>query len=310
MTMKTNIISRRDWLVKIGMGAVLPLITGRLRGDAIGQTRAKDNSHCILSCNILLDLPEHKDKFRDWDAERWAICEKVIKSRNADIICLQEVGRKQNRDFLKAFPSYNAFGYDDPYVDGNPKRFQAIKNVILYSKDRYEQTSVGTYWLSKTPFIAGSRWPGDSLPRHVTWVRLKDRKSSREFRVLNTHWTLKQELRMLESQMIAEEARQYQPNFPQLLCGDFNSNKTSPEQKILHGAGWKDTYEAVHGTGDPGFTGHGFKVAEKTAAGEGSKIDFVFFRGNVKPVEAEIIRDNENGHYPSDHFFVSSKVEF
>ncbi len=269
-----------------------------------------ENFHCILSCNILLDLPEHSGTSVDWNAGRWKICERIIKSRNPDILCLQEVGRQQNLDFQKAFPGMDSFGYADPYVDTDPRRFQAIKNVILYSRDRYERTSAGTYWLSSTPHIAGTRLPGDALPRHVTWVRLKDRSSRQEFRVLNTHWTLKEVLRLEEAKIIAEETGQYQAHFPQLLCGDFNSFRTSREHGILRDAGWKDTYEAVHGTEEPGFTGHGFKVADKMAAGKGAKIDYIFFRGTVEPKEGEIIRDSENGIYPSDHYFVSSKVVF
>ena len=133
--------------------------------------------HRIMTCNILLDLPEHKGKPVDWKAHRRQVCETVIKSHKPDILCLQEVGRGQNEDFIKSFPGHASFGYADPYVDTNPPRFQSAKNVILYSKERYDMVSAGIYWFSTTPLIAGTRLPGETLPRHVAWVRLADRKS-------------------------------------------------------------------------------------------------------------------------------------
>jgi len=121
-----------------------------------------------MSCNILLDLPEHKGTALDWAAHRREACEDLIRAQRADVLCLQEVGRTQNDDFARAFPEFTPFGYDDPYVDRRPKRFQSIKNVILFSAERYDLLTGGAYWFSATPWLAGSRFPEEGLPRHVT----------------------------------------------------------------------------------------------------------------------------------------------
>jgi endonuclease/exonuclease/phosphatase family metal-dependent hydrolase len=189
-------------------------------------------------------------------------------------------------------------------VDKRPRRFQAIKNVILFSQDRYELVAGGTYWLSETPLVPGSHLTGEGLPRHVTWVRLKDRATGRQFRVLDTHLGLKQPLRQKQAEIIAAETQPYADDFPQLLCGDFNSTATSSEHRVLLDAGWRDTYAAVHVAATPGAT-----TAPATAPPPPHKIDFVFYRGSVKPLAAETFRNPDPARPASDHPFVSADVE-
>ena len=40
------------------------------------------------------------------------------------------------------------------------------------------------------------------------------------------------------------------------------------------------------------------------------KIDHVLYNKLLKPVAAEIIRDNRGGRYPSDHYFVSAEFVY
>lgn len=44
------------------------------------------------------------------------------------------------------------------------------------------------------------------------------------------------------------------------------------------------------------------RITEKNAR----RIDFIFVRGNLRPVSAEILRDKVDGLYPSDHYFLMS----
>lgn len=286
--------SRRSFLKTIGVAAALPFAARTIFAN--GDAKNPATSHRILTCNILLDLPEQTGTAEDWGAGRRDVCLDVIKARKPDILCMQEVGRGQYDDFVHAFPEMTAFGYVDPYTDKHPRRFQSAKNVIMYSTARYQQISAGQYWLSETPLIAGSRLKGEGLPRHVTWVRLKDRASQTEFRVICTHWTLTQPSRAIESRMLTTEAgAPYTPEFPQLLAGDLNSESDSPEHKLLVEAGWKDSYEMLH----KDFA---------AAIPKPRKIDFIYFHGAVTPLTSELFREQKNGIYPSDHPFVSADV--
>lgn len=278
---------------------------------------ATSASHRIVSANILLDLAEHKGTPLDWAAMRREACVDLLRAQRADILCLQEVGRPQNEDFARAFPTFSSFGYDDPYVDTRPGRFLSIKNVILFSTDRYELRTGGTYWLSETPCVPGSHLPDEGLPRHVNWVRLRDRATGKQFRVLNTHWGLKQPMRLPQAPVIAADTQQYADDFPQLLCGDFNSIASSEEQRILRDAGWTDTYAAVHGalhastsTTTPTTTAtDAFATTGTTTPAIPRKIDFVFSRGPLRPIAAQFPIDPADVKHPaSDHHFVSAEV--
>lgn len=250
------------------------------------------NVHRILTCNILLDLKEQKGKM-DWQTQRKKACIEIIRSFDPDIFCLQEVGHGQYEDFQREFPGMASHGFIGPVSDAHPKRFQQIRNVIFYSNSRYELVSCSEYVLSETPHLPRSRYDDENLGRHVNWVRLRDRKSGQEFRVLDTHLSLKSRTRIKETALIAAETSQYADDFPQIICGDFNSRLGSKEITNMLDARWHDSYHAPDSS--PRFR-------------ETEKIDFIFTRGAVKALAAQYIDDDLEGVRPSDHPFVGADL--
>jgi len=93
------------------------------------------------------------------------------------------------------------------------------------------------------------------------------------------------------------------------VTGDFNSGESSAVTYYLVGrtAGaplkLADTFRAVHPDAKDVVTYHGFRGARG-----GKKIDYVFVSPEVKILEAEILHDNRDGRYPTDHFPVTAKV--
>ncbi|SHF71917.1 Metal-dependent hydrolase, endonuclease/exonuclease/phosphatase family [Mariniphaga anaerophila] len=265
-------------------------------------------AHKILSCNIRVALPVDDAKGLGWDARK-KLCRRVIQRQNPDIICLQEVLKIQDADMREFFPGYVSFGFQGPDMDRFSEGYHGIaKNTILFSKRRYELVSEGCFWLSETPHIAGSMSWGTARARHANWVRLKDRRTQKEFRVVNIHLDhISEAAREAQMKMIVEESAQYQTDFPQILAGDFNTGFNSPVLQQAVGAGWNDSYSSVHGDSDPGFTYHAFKGEEYDGKNKG-RIDFILTRGKAKTLGAQVIRDNENGFFPSDHYFISADI--
>jgi endonuclease/exonuclease/phosphatase family metal-dependent hydrolase len=106
-----------------------------------------------------------------------------------------------------------------------------------------------------------------------------------------------------------EASRALPDSLPELLAGDFNAGADHPAIKAVKEGGWIDTYAAVHGAEDPGFTAHRFlgpEYAKQTKRPR--KIDWIFCREGTKTLAAEIIRDGRDGRFPSDHYFVSATV--
>jgi len=254
----------------------------------------------IMTCNVRC--------YGAWDEEnnwehRKDVCIQIMRSRDPDIICCQEVWHEQWRDMVPLLPDYRWFGTVDEPEGRNPV------NSVFYRTDRFELVSAGAYWLSETPHLCGSRSWDSRCTRLVSWLRLLDREKQVEFRVLNTHLDhVSQPAREGQARIIVEDASAYPDDYPQLLTGDMNSGAANPAIATLKGGGWCDTWEAVHGPGDPGGTWHGFRGPEG-ASGK-NKIDWVFARGRLAPLAAEIVRDSIDGRYPSDHYFLTADVEF
>jgi endonuclease/exonuclease/phosphatase family metal-dependent hydrolase len=303
-------LSRRNFVKGVGLAASAACLpTGTNAADFIPLKDKQAKTHKILGCNIRVALPEDDAAGRGWGTRK-DLCIKTIKAQKADIIGFQEVLRVQSEDLQKAMPEYFCFGFEGPEMDVNKETYNGIaKNLVMFSRKRYDLLSAGGYWLSETPEIGGSLSWNTARARHVNWVRLKDKDSGKEFRVLAIHLDHKeQEARKKQIGLMVRESAQYTKDFPQLLIGDFNVDATNPVYDILEKSDWSDTYKAVHGTSNPGPTFHNFQgLAYKKAPATG-KIDFIFTKGRLKAATAAIIYDHVGELYPSDHFFINAEV--
>ncbi|MBE7171613.1 MAG: endonuclease/exonuclease/phosphatase family protein [Williamsia sp.] len=298
-------VRRRSFVKGLGAAFLLPVLPAFGR-EAAGQREAGGH-HRILCCNIRVPLDEDEKAGVGWSVRK-DICLKVIKSKNPDIVSLQEVLKVQADDLRKAFPSYQLFGFDGPEMDPHPTGYFGIaKNPILFSRDRYELLTGGTYWLSETPLVAGSKSWDTARARHANWVRIREKKTGKEFRVVNLHLDhISNEAKLQQAKMVVEESAQYQPEYTQVFTGDFNSRFDSPVFNSVRTGGWKESYETIHGGGEAGFTGHEFQGTSYEKGPSKGRIDYIWYRGAIKPVQASIIKDAVNGKYPSDHFFMQA----
>ena len=308
-------MKRRAFIRNLGLAASLPCFGRAALAAPDAPANANAATHTILSCNIRVALPEDEATGNGWSARR-DLCLEVIRAQKPDLVCLQEVLREQMADLERGFPAFASFGFAGPEMDARMAGYQGIaKNPILYSRARYDFVSAGGFWLSETPHLPGSLSWESARARHVNWVRLRERASRRQFRVLNTHLD-HQSQRAREEQMklILAEAALYAPEFPQVLAGDFNSGATNPVLKLALDAGWTNSHTAAPGPRDEGNTTHGFlgpKYTPKTeAARQRGPIDFILTRGPVSTREWKIVRDSRDGRYPSDHYFIAAKLAF
>jgi endonuclease/exonuclease/phosphatase family metal-dependent hydrolase len=142
----------------------------------------------------------------------------------------------------------------------------------------------------------------------VTWVRFRERRTSREFFFWNTHLDHEVELaRQKGAALIVERADKLKSDLPLILTGDFNAPAgSSPTYDILvKNGGFSDTWtragERIHETLS---TFHGFKAPVHT----GSRIDWILTRGPVAVQKIEIVTCSAGGQYPSDHFPVLASL--
>jgi endonuclease/exonuclease/phosphatase family metal-dependent hydrolase len=299
-------MKRRRFLKHVGLAAALPWLGRSAFAAPAAPAQANPTSHKILSCNIRADTPTDAQTGDGW-ADRKELCADVMRAQRADVICLQECQQVHLKHLKLRLPEFDTFALSNPGPTAHPV------NTVLFSRARYEMLSAGGFWLSEKPHVAGSKSWDAAYSRLVNWVQLRERASGKELRVWNTHLDhLGQVAREKQAEMIVQASAVFPPALPQLLTGDFNCDASNPAVKRVAAAGWADTYAAVHGAEDPGFTYHEFlgsRFGEQTPKEQlPGKIDYIWCRGPLKVLAAEVIRDSRNGHYPSDHYFLSAAV--
>lgn len=254
----------------------------------------------LMSCNVRYSAAQ--DAENAWPHRREFAAE-VILSRTPDVICFQEMSREQFLFFRSRLSEYASYAMVDVPTGQSPQ------NAIFWLRERFSLVSSGGYWLSETPHVPGTKSWDSSNIRLANWVRLAINGSGLEFRVVGTHLDHRgQTAREQQARLINEDAAAFPELYPQALLGDMNAPGTNPAIQSFLRAGWVDTYAEIHGPDDPGNTYHGFE-GPALVRQEG-KIDWIFCRGRLRIVGADIVRDARDGRYPSDHYFLTADVEF
>lgn len=269
---------------------------------------------CLMSFNVRYENSEDPASYQ-WK-ERLAGAVKMIRNERPDCFGVQEALHGQAADLWASLPDYEFFGIGRD--DG--KRIGEYSG-IFYRRDRFRPDSndQGTFWLSDTPTVPGSRTWGNEIPRVATWMRLTDLASGRGFYIFNTHWDHRnQPSRERAAMLIAEkiDARTHRDE-PVAFVGDFNSVESNPGLLYLTGkssllAGserkWQnpliDTYQVHHSTEKNRRTLHFWRGNR-----DGNlKVDHILVSRGAKVEAAAIL--SADRPLVSDHFPVTARVIF
>jgi endonuclease/exonuclease/phosphatase family metal-dependent hydrolase len=90
-----------------------------------------------------------------------------------------------------------------------------------------------------------------------------------------------------------------------IVLGDLNADETSEAAEIFTSAGYRDTYRVLHPDAEA-CTYHGFRGRGVRSLG---KIDYIFCDESWATRSAGIVRDSDDGRYPSDHFPVVAELD-
>ena len=225
----------------------------------------------------------------------------LIKNESPDLLGVQEALRDQLDELAAALPEYSMAGVGREPAGGGEY------SAILYRRSRFDLADCGTFWLSDTPEVPGSRSWGNNLPRICTWVRLLDRTNDRRLLYLNTHWDHEsQPARLQSATLMAERAKSLaRESEPIVITGDFNAHPANPAMVELFAKGGplQDTFGPLH-PDDKGGTFNGFGERPNSF-----RIDFVLANQQWQVREAAILRPNAGAPFPSDHFPVTATLE-
>ncbi|MCB0845859.1 MAG: endonuclease/exonuclease/phosphatase family protein [Bacteroidetes bacterium] len=256
----------------------------------------------VMTFNLRLNTPQ--DGENAWP-NRKEMVQSMIRFHQADIFGVQEALESQMVDLKQMFPDFQAFGVprsDDP-ASGE-------YSAIFYRKNRFTRTAGETFWLSESPEMASRGWDA-ALNRIVTWVKLKDRKSGKEFFHFNTHFDHQgREARENSARLILDMMKELNPdNLPIILTGDFNLTPSEDPYYVLtrddNGNSFHDAiYESIQPHHGPESTWSGFSFPGEP----NRRIDYIFVKNNITVLSHAILSDSWSGKYPSDHLPVLAEV--
>jgi endonuclease/exonuclease/phosphatase family metal-dependent hydrolase len=244
-----------------------------------------------------------------WDKRKEFLVE-TIKGFGPDLLGTQETLGFQ-RDYLaQQLPEYGVLG-----VGRDDGKDQGEMMALYFKRSRFEKLDDGHFWLSETPDKAGSKSWDTSLPRMVTWVKLKDLKheAAQSILFLNTHFDHRGPTARLESaRLLRQQIDQLAGGASVIVTGDFNSGEGSqPYNALFATADEKqspviDAYRAVHPAraANEG-TATGFDVSKTS----GPRIDWIACSRDWKVLQARINRTQRDGRPPSDHFPVEAVIQ-
>lgn len=238
----------------------------------------------------------------------------VLRDHNPEIVGLQEALNFQMTEICTALGKYGQIGVarEDGKVDGE-------FSSILYDISRFKVDESGTFWFSNTPEVPGSNHWGAACVRICTWARFIERKSGKAFYMFNLHLDhVSQPSREKSAVLLTQRIKDRKHRDPFILTGDFNTGESNPVitylkgETVLTGADglqsanpvpMVDTFRVLHPDVKDVRTGHSFDGNRK-----GNKIDYIFVPSSIKVLDAQILYDNIDGRYPSDHYPVNATL--
>ncbi len=242
----------------------------------------------VMSFNIRYGTAN--DGENRWELRRDLVIE-TIQKHGPQILGVQEALALQMDALAEALPRFQVLG------QGRLGGRQGEYAALLVDRERFEVEEHGDFWLSPTPEEVGSRGWDAALPRMCTWAVLRDLKTGARIRVLNTHFDHRGQQARLESTAVLIREGQLGADLPVIVTGDLNADEDSPPLSRLREAGLRDSFRAVHPEAEEVGTFNGFRGRT-----DGGKIDYVLVDSRWQVSRAEILRDNDEGRYPSDHF--------
>ncbi len=272
------------------------------------QDRAADAASDTSNANVIsynIRYLNNRDGDDVWPNRKSAVAE-VLK--DADVFGLQEAVFGQIADLQSSLSGFDwyAVGREDGVEKGEA-------TPIAWRTSRFHAVAKGTFWLSETPTVVGSKGWDAALPRIASWVRLLDKKNKSVILVINTHFDHRGAQARAESAALLREWIATQaPTGCVALMGDFNALKEQePIQNILESKGQRksvlvDAREAALKS-DPGpdTTWNGFRQLEP-----GRRIDFIFTR-DVKVKEFETLNPKtEQDRFASDHLPIRAHIDY
>ena len=209
-----------QWVMVIGVGA---------------------QSFTVGSYNIRCKTSADAKHGNEWDARAPELCS-MINYEAWDVFGAQEVLYAQLQymaDNLKGY-AYVGVGRNDGDKAGEFA-------PIFYKKSRLNCLRSGTFWLSETPDVVGSRGWDAAICRICTWAEFEDRSTKWRFWMFNLHMDhIGVEARKESAKLVLAKAKELCGDAPLVVTGDFNVDQYADSYALLTAPGaFRDAFDVA-----------------------------------------------------------------
>jgi endonuclease/exonuclease/phosphatase family metal-dependent hydrolase len=247
----------------------------------------------VMTFNIRYDNPD--DGMFSWDARKGMVFW-LIEKYDPDIMGIQEALKGQMDELSVTLSDYqwSGVGRDDGQEQGEYV-------PIFYKTDRFTLLDAGHFWLSDKPEEPGSMGWDAACTRMVSWIKLSEISKGVNYFIFNTHFDhVGEEARINSARLLKDNILQIAGNDPVIVMGDFNCRPDSEPMQVLSQFLLDSRSILEEGEASLQTTFVGFP-----ADLSGNKIiDHIFVSSHFNANAYEIIADNANGFFPSDHLAV------
>jgi len=245
----------------------------------------------VMSFNVRYDNPD--DGENAWIHRMTWVADEM---ENADIIGVQEGLNHQVEQLATELAEYDWVG-----VGREDGKQLGEFSPIFFKSSMFELLGSKTFWLSEERDQPGSIGWDAALPRIATTAHLKDKRSGREFLIINTHFDHRGKVARLRSTELLLQFVKNRIKIPVLLLGDLNltpdsdAYATLTKDEIFH-----DTRTAVISPPlGPIGTFSGFRKQDNL--NEAPRIDYIFASHHFIILSYQAVMSEKNGRYVSDH---------
>lgn len=259
----------------------------------------------VMTFNIRYDNPD--DGVNAWPNRRDRVAG-LVRFHGADAVGVQEAEAHMLKQLDTLLPGFARVG-----VGRTDGREDGEFSAILYRTARLELLASGTFWLSPTPDVVGSKGWDAAIERVATWVRFRDRATGCTFVHLNTHFDhIGDRAREESARLVRMRLSSLAAGLPVVLTGDLNVPPTHVAYRVFT----RDTIagaiaplaDAFHVTATPHY-GPTATWTEFKAIEPGQRIDYVMVAPGVVVQSHGILSDRWDDRFPSDHLPVLATVE-
>ena len=269
---------------------------------AIAATTALPHANCIVGSYNIRNMKSDKGTVNDWDGRKVDLVDQ-IRRLDMDVFGLQEVFPEQLDYIRTRMPEWEFVG-----EFRNADRVSGEASPVGYRKSRFEAIGKGTFWLSETPEIPGSKSWNTACTRVCSYLVLKDRTSGTKFCFANTHTDHRSaEAREKGMLLVLERMKEFGEGAPIVFVGDHNCNYASAPAKAVRRI-LRDARN-ISAVKDPGPV-NTFHRWGALMDDPDQRIDYIYVSEGVEVINFETHEERRQGKglYLSDHFPITATI--